>query len=220
MSSERTVWGIGTPRTIRPQWALIELGLDYEHEKILPRGGGIEHSGLLAVSPRHKVPFYEDDRVAIGESAAICCYLANRYGDKGLRLPEPGTAELPQFYDRVFFTMTEIDARLYTVRLHSDPPLGLSETYGKAPVACDAAKDYVQRGFKEAARWLEDGRSFVMGEDFGVCDILLTTCLDWAKGYDMTLLGALNDYRVRVMARPSYAAAIESNDASKAQSSG
>ncbi len=218
MSSPRTVWGIGTSRTVRPQWALIELGLDYEHKKILPRGGGIENSGLLAVSPRHKVPFYEDDRVKIGESAGICCYLANRHGgDQGLRMPEHGSAELADFYDHVFYIMTEIDARLYTVRMHAQPPLGLSETYGEAPVACDAAKNYVQRGFTEAERWLSDGRSFVMGDEFGVPDILLVTCLDWALGYDMKVSDALQSYRGRVAARPSYDEAMKRNDASNAE---
>ena len=75
---KRTVWGIGTPRTLRPLWPLAELGLEYEHRKILSRGPGMEDPRFRALSERHKVPFYEDDRVQIGESAAIVGYLADR----------------------------------------------------------------------------------------------------------------------------------------------
>ncbi|MBY6190348.1 glutathione S-transferase family protein [Microbulbifer agarilyticus] len=215
MSSSRTVWGIGTERTIRPLWALAELGLDYEHQKVLPRGGGIENSGLLERSPRHKVPFFEDDRVSIGESAAIVCYLADRYSDRGLPMPALATAERAVLFDHIFYIMTEMDARLYTVRMHCDPPQGLSQTYGSAPVAVDAAKKYVGRGLNEAARWFEDGRAFVMGEDFGVADLLLTTCLDWALGYEMDIPDALTTFRDKIAKRQGYIQATNCNDASK-----
>jgi hypothetical protein len=50
------------------------------------------------------------------------------------------------------FIMTEIDARMYTVRLHGEPPAGLSAIYGSAPAAVEAAKQYADRGLQEAAR--------------------------------------------------------------------
>ncbi|MGK7916064.1 MAG: glutathione S-transferase family protein [Prochloraceae cyanobacterium] len=217
MSTSRTVWGIGTSRTLRPQWALIELGLDYDHKKILPRGSGIEDPGFVALSKRHKVPFYQDDRVQIGESAAIVSYLADRYGgDNGLAMPEPGTEHRALLQDRTFFVMTEIDARLYTVRLHADPPLGLSATYGSAPVAIDAAKQYVDRQLHEAARWLTDGQQYVMGEQFGTIDILLVSCLDWCLTYQMELPAPLGEYRDRIALRPGYQTAMANNDLSNA----
>lgn len=216
MSDLRTVWGIGTPRTLRPPWALLELGLDYEHKKITPRSPGMDDPAFKALSKRHKVPFYQDDRVQMGESAAIVSYLAERYGERGLAPPALGTAERAMLYDRVFFVMTEIDARLYTVRLHDDPPSGLSQTYGAAPVAVDAAKQYANRGLGEAARWFADGRDYVMGEQFGIIDILLVSCLDWVLAYDMELPVVLRDYRDRVAERPSYKQARADNDPSKA----
>ena len=217
MSTSRTIWGIGTTRTLRPQWALIELGLDYDHKKILPRGSGIENTGLVVLSQRHKVPFYQDDRVQIGESAAIVTYLADRYGGKNvLAMPAPGTEERAVLQDKTFFVMTEIDARLYTIRLHADPPLGLSATYGSAPVAIDAAKQYVERQLHEAARWLTDGRQYVMGEQFGTVDLLLASCLDWCLDYQMELPEPLGEYRDRIGLRPGYQTAMANNDPSHA----
>ncbi len=215
-SVTRIVWGIGTPRTVRPQWALAELGLDYDHRKILPRSTGMDDPQLLALSTRHKVPFYEDDRVKMGESAAIVGYLADRHGGDALPMPAPGTEERANLQDRTLFIMTEIDARIYTMRLHSDPPDGLSTTSGAAPTAVDAARKYVDRQLHEAAGWFADGHQYVMGERFGTTDILLVSCLDWALTYKMDLPAPLGEYRNRVASRPGYKTAMASNDPSNA----
>jgi glutathione S-transferase len=34
-----TLWGVGTSRTIRPHWAMQELGLPYKTKPIGPRTG-------------------------------------------------------------------------------------------------------------------------------------------------------------------------------------
>ncbi len=35
-SSDLRIWGVGTSRTLRPHWALAELGLEYESREVLP----------------------------------------------------------------------------------------------------------------------------------------------------------------------------------------
>ena len=211
------VWGLGTPRTFRPLWALAELGLEYEHRKILARGPGMEDEHFRRLSKRHKIPFYEDDRVKIGESAAIVSYLADRHGGDILPMPAPGTAERAILQDRSLFIMTEIDARIYTIRLHHAPPQGLSDSYGAAPAAVEAAKKYVENSLNESARWLQDGRPHVLGEHFGTPDILLASCLAWAKLYDIGLPTSLAEYHQRVASRPAYEVAMTRNHPSNAK---
>lgn len=211
---KRVMWGYGTPRQLRPIWALIELGLSYEHKKITSRSSGMDDPGFRVLTERRKIPFYEDDRVSIGESAAIVNYLADRYGGDVLPMPAPGSRERAILMDHTMFIMTEIDARLYTVRLHGDPPAGLSEIYGAAPIAVEAAKQYVKRSLLEVARWFKDEQKFVMGEHFGTADILLVSCLDWALMEKLELPSSLNAYRDRVTLRPGYQAAQMQNDPS------
>ncbi len=212
----RIVWGLGTPRTFRPLWALAELGLDYDHRKILSRGTGMDDRQFRALSERHKIPFYEDDLVKIGESAAIVTYLADRHGGEILPMPAAGTAERAILLDRTLFIMTEIDARIYTIRLHDDPPKGLSDVYGAAPTAVEAARKYVENSFNEATRWLEDGRPFVLGEQFGTPDILLASCLAWASLYSISLPTPLAEYHQHIASRPAYEAAMACNHPSNA----
>ena len=214
----RILWGIGTPRTLRPLWALEELGLQYEHRKIMPRGVGMEDPEFLELSKRHKIPFFQDDQVKIGESADIVNYLADRHGGEVLPMPAPGTAERAVLMDRCSFIMTEIDARMYTIRLHGDPPLGLSDIYGTAPNAVQTAREYVVNSLGEAARWLEDRRPYVMGEYFGTSDILLTTCLIWAVMCDVNLSRQLAAYNHRLTSRPALKVAMRRNWLSKALS--
>jgi glutathione S-transferase len=213
---KRIMWGIGTPRQVRPLWALIELGLAFEHKKITPRGSGMDDPDFCALTKRNKIPFYEDDRVKIGESAAIVIYLADRYGGDVLPMPAPGTRERAILMDHTMFIMTEIDARIYTTRLHGEPPEGLSAIYGAAPVAVEAAKQYVDGSMHEAARWFKDEHQFVMGEHFGTADILLVSCLDWALQLGLDLPPPLGAYRDRIASRPGYLAAMAQNDPSNA----
>ena len=207
----RILWGIGTPRTLRPLWALIELGLAFEHRKIAPRSPEMDNPEFRVLNERQKVPFYKDDRVQIGESAAIVNYLADRYGKDALPMPGPGTQERATLMDHTLYLMTEIDARLYTTRLHGEPPNGLSATYGSAPVAVEAAKQYVSRGLREAARWFADGQQFAQGEHFGTVDILLVSCLDWASTRHIVLPTLLADYRHTMTLRPGYIEASAQN---------
>jgi glutathione S-transferase len=209
--NKRILWGFGTPR---PLWALAELGLTYEHKKILPRGAEMDDPDFRALNERHKIPFYQDDRVQMGESAAIVLYLADRHCGDVLPMPAPVTRERAILLDHTMFIMTEIDSRLYTVRLHGEPPAGLSSIYGAAPAAVKAARQYVENSLHESARWFEDGRQCVMGEHFGTADILLVSCLDWALMYGMELPSPLGAYRDRIAQRPGYLAAMAENDPS------
>src|ERR1043165_8720091 len=79
----RPLWGVGTSRTIRPHWALHELGLTYERKPILPRTGETETPEYTALNPRQKVPLLQDGSLVIGESAAIIAYLAQTYPGTG-----------------------------------------------------------------------------------------------------------------------------------------
>jgi len=202
------LWGLGTGRTLRPIWMFCELGIEFELEPVQTRSAAMETPAFRALSPRGKIPLLEEDGLVMGESAAICLYLADRYRDHGVFAPEPGTRERALHDELCWFTMTEMDALLYTMRRHE----GLPEIYGASEVAVKAARDYYQRSVEEMERRLSDGRPFLMGDAFSVADLLFKTCLDWAVMlYEIPLPTALGGYFGAVSARPAYSEAMSLN---------
>src|SRR5204863_4763001 len=86
----RRLWGIGSPRTLRAHWMLLELGLEYETRAVIPRSAEMDDPELERWTKRHKIPFLEDGEIRIGESGAITLYLADRYRERVRLSPEPG----------------------------------------------------------------------------------------------------------------------------------
>lgn len=201
------VWGVGTPRTLRPHWLLAELGLPYQSREILPRSAGMQDPEFQALAPRGKVPILEDGDLVMGESGAILFHLEARYGVGGKFAPHPGTSERARFDDLCLFALTEIDAPLYVIRRHA----GLPDVYGESPVAVEAARHYFLRQVGEMQRQLSDGRPHLMGEAFSVADILLGSCLVWASFIGIELPEVLTDYQRRLSHRPAYGMAQRAN---------
>jgi glutathione S-transferase len=204
----RRVWGIGSPRTLRAHWMLHELGLDYETRAILPRSDEMDDPELVRLSQRRKIPFFEDGELRIGESGAIVLYLADRYRDRAVLAPAPGSAERARFEEIVFFVLMELDATaLYVLRRHE----GLPDVYGEARAACAAARDYFARMVGEIERRLADDRPHLLGDAFSAADVLLVSCLAWAQFVAIPLAPVLTAYQTRVSGRPAFARAMAVN---------
>src|SRR5947209_17842353 len=74
-----TLWGVGTSRTVRPHWAMHELGLAYKTKPIGPRTGETKTPAYTRLNPRQKVPLLQDRAFCIGDSAPLVAYLAPIY---------------------------------------------------------------------------------------------------------------------------------------------
>ena len=205
---QRIVWGVGTPRTLRVYWALHELNLAYESRPIGSRTGETQTDAYRALNPREKIPTLQDGDWVLVESAAIVTYLAETYGkDEGL-IPAPGSRERAAYFEWCFFVLSELDAHsLYVIRRHGD----LANLYGEAPNAVRAAGDYFVKYVGVAEQQLADGRAFILGERFTGADILLNSCLAWAKFLDLEIGRGLQKYLKRTSDRPAYRAAVKAN---------
>lgn len=204
----RILWGVGTSRTIRPHWALHELGLDYEIRPIMPRTGETQTPEFTALSPRQKIPLLQDRGLVITESAAIVSYLSDAYGTPHNRLVPQDVRGRAKCLEWCFFVISELDATsLYVMRRHGD----LRHIYGEAPQANEAAALYFQKQMRAVERALDDGRESIIGDRFSAADILLSTCITWAVRYGVPVGETVIRYNERITARSAYAQAIASN---------
>ncbi len=80
------LWHCKDARSLRPLWALEEMGLPYELET-LPFPPRAFQKTFLGTNPLGTVPYFTDGAVRMTESTGICLYLVERYEryDLGLR---------------------------------------------------------------------------------------------------------------------------------------
>lgn len=81
--SRPTLYHCTRARSMRALWTLYELGLDHELVtlKFPPR---VHHKDYLQINPLGTIPCLVDGDTVLTESAAICQYLAERYGSSSL----------------------------------------------------------------------------------------------------------------------------------------
>ncbi len=204
-----TLWGGATARTLRAHWMLHELDVPYEAKLIAPRSGETHTEEFLALNVKGKIPVLVDGDMVLTESAAIITYLGDRYGpDTGL-VPAPYTTDRARYNEWLAYVQMELDAHtLYILRKHRD----LAELYGEAPAAVATAIE----GFGKLIGFAEQrlrASGYLVGAQFTGADLMLVSCLIWARAYGVGVPDTLAEYRDRLTAREAFkrAAALNSS---------
>lgn len=194
------VYGTPPTRVVRAQWLLGELDLAHEMIPVDLHAGEQRESEFLALNPAAKVPVLVDGDVVISESAAIQLYLADTYGDRfpGGGLIPATPADRGRMYHWLFFLMTEIEAPLWRIALHSflyapdeksTDEIALARRDGKRMIA--VLEQHMQ------------GRDFVVGSQLTVADFNAAFTLDWANEEELLDdAPALRAYLKSMYARP------------------
>jgi len=203
-----TLWGIGTSRTMRAHWMLMELGLDYVCHPIRARTGETLTGEFMRLNPRHKIPVLQHRSFVLTESGAILLYLSESFASSSdLYVPSDaeGRATMNEW---CYFIISELDAgSLYVARRHES----LAQTYGEAPVAVESGKAYFLHNLEAMVPRIAAKAPYLFGDRLTAADILLMTCLDWAIVAGVALPKTLTPYRERIAQRPAYQAATSKN---------
>ena len=201
-----TIWGAGTTRTFRPIWMAEELGLDYELKPIGPRTGETQTEDYTAMNRKQKVPFLVHGDVKLSESLTIIRYLRDAFPHQDIYQPQ-GLAERAKEDEWCNYVYGELDETgLYVIRRHGD----LTDIYGAAPDVAKATEAYIARHLSVLEHYMA-GRNAVMDGGFGVADILLVSCIDWARFYGIDVPQAILDYREKIAQRPAFQKAMGLN---------
>ncbi len=200
------IWGVSTTRTLRPIWTAEELGLTYTLTPIGPRTGAVQHPDYLERNPKGKVPFMTDGGFGLSESVAICRYLIERYGSDDTITYPTSVVERAKTDEWCCFILGELDeTSLYVIRRHE----GLKHIYGDAPATVDAAREYCAKQFRAAAELLVG--PYVLGETFGLPDILIMSCITWADRLQVELPDRIRALHDVIAVRPAYKKATDIN---------
>ncbi|MGB8701224.1 MAG: glutathione S-transferase family protein [Thermosynechococcaceae cyanobacterium] len=124
--------------------------------------------------PGRKIPCIQDGAFTLSESAAICLYLAEKYGS-GKLLPDVEIEQRSRFFQVCFYVMTELDTHtLYVIAKHGG---SLVQYYKPSPEAVEVAIAGFNQQILVADSWLDSSGAYILGQMFTVADILLCTCL-------------------------------------------
>ena len=208
MSKNRILWGVGTSRTIRAHWALIELNLSYKTEIIRTRTTDTETAAFKSVNPRQKIPVLQDGTLTMGESAAIVTYLAEGYSTEQVSLIPDNPKARAKYFEWMSFICMELDATsLYVLRRHWSLP----EIYGDSPIANKASEEYFNRMITAADKLKNPKQKYLLETGFSGVDILMTTTLKWAIDYNQKMPTNFMEYLDHMVNRPGYIMALEAN---------
>ena len=195
-----TLVGIPQTRTFRALWMLEELGLDYELVRAAPNTPEV-----IAVNPSGKVPALKVDDTVITDSVAICQYLAD---SAGRLTAAAGTVERGVQDGYTQFAVDDMDGILWQRAKHDF----IYPEDMRADVIAACTWDY-NRAMKAFAERLGD-KTYVMGDEFTVPDLILGHCAGWAKNVGLEWpAGHVADYFERVRSRPAFNKAVEIRDA-------
>lgn len=183
--------------------ALYENGTPFEF-RIL----SAEHPEIYAefetLWPLKRFPVLVDDGRTVLEATVIIEYLAIAYPGRFRPIPaDPATALDVRMLDRIFdnYINTPQQRIIYNaIRPEADrDPYGVTE-----------AKTMLERAYQWLDRHMA-GRTWAAGDDFSLADCAAAPALfyaDWTFPID-TALANLKAYRDRLLARPSFARAID-----------
>jgi glutathione S-transferase len=182
-------------RSSRVVWMLEELGLDYERLTVNvrdPAGGHLP--GFAEASPMGKVPALEDGEARVADSAAICLYLADRYGD-GLA-PAVDAPERGRFLYWMFFSPSTMEP-------------AMAEKMGQWQSNTGA---YGWGDFDRMLATLKAGLApgpWLLGERFSAADVMVGSTAAFMRMFDILPASAsINAYVDRCLARPAYQKAL------------
>src|SRR5438270_12993589 len=174
----------GRPR--RVLWMLEEIGEPYELTVMSwGQGSGEEHR---ARHPLGRVPVVQFDDGYVFESAAICLQLADLYPDASL-IGALGTHARALAYQWSIFAPAELE-----------PPLIEAAIFGRAdPERARKARGRFFKAADAVAQRLE-GRDYLVGERFGVADVLVGTTFSFAKraSFPESFPAVIDDYMARL----------------------
>lgn len=188
-------------RSSRVRWLLAELGVPCDVQTVdVFAGDGRKPEYVESVHPHGYVPALEDEGVVLIESAAICMYLADRYG-KGRLAPEAGSLERGKYYEWMVYVPATVDPCLETIMFQT---LFLPEAK-RTPGLADRAKKTWTTKIEPRFEAALARTPFILGDTFSAADILAGGALAWAKMANVLGDGpAVTRYIDSIMARPAF----------------
>ena len=179
-------------RSFTAIWLLEESGLPYERVLTDISTGAQKAPEYLAINPMGKVPGLQDGDAALGEAAAICAYIADRYPETRLApdITDPLRARYLQW---LFFTPSCMEPAIIQIYTKLEVPPSTA-AWGRATQTFDVLDAALQKG------------PWILGDKVSAADITIGSGLNFAVRMFKLLPSrpSFDAYLDRIVARPAF----------------
>lgn len=184
-------------RSFSGLWLMEESGQPYERVLTDISTGAQKAPEFLAINPMGKVPALRDGDAMLGEAAAICAYIAERYPDARLA-PPLGDPRRARYLYWMFFASTCIEAAVMQIFTKIQVPASTAG-WGEATQVFDVLDKALEQG------------PWILGEDFSAADIIIGSGLNFAINIFKMVPNrpSFERYIARCVARPAFQRAME-----------
>ncbi|MFT4630350.1 MAG: glutathione S-transferase [Arenicella sp.] len=203
MKTKMKLWHCHNARSLRPLWALEEMGLEYDLE-VLPFPPRVFKKEYLETNLLGTIPYFLDGETRMTESTGICHYLVERYQQNQLGV--------------------SVDHREYGSYLnwlyHSDATLTFPQTLYLRYTQMEPEERRQPQVAEDYRKWylarlrLLDGhikqREFLCDDRFTIADIAVgyALFLGELQGFAVDYTPQVIDYLNRLKARPAFVKAV------------
>jgi glutathione S-transferase len=153
-------------RAFTALWMMEEAGQPYERVLTDISTGAQKTAEYLAINPMGKVPALQDGEATMGEAAAICAYVAERYPQANLA-PPLGDPRRAKYLYWLFFAPSGIEPAIIQLFTKIQVPAS-SAGWGDATQVFDVLDRALEKG-----PWL-------LGDDFTAADVAIGSGLNYA----------------------------------------
>jgi glutathione S-transferase len=192
-------------RAFTSLWMMEEVGEPYELVHVDIRAPGHPTAAYREINPMGKLAGFQDGACAMGETAAILLYVADKFPQKRLA-PPPTDPRRGRFLQWLMFDATTIEPVMVEKRAGTKPNT-VQSGWGDYDRAMGALEGAMRPG-----AWL-------IGPDFTAADLYIASGLHYGMMFGMIdKRPAFTEFVARAVARPSFerASAIEAREVARA----
>lgn len=163
---------------LAPHFLLEELSVPYELVLVDTSKNQHQEAAYLKINPNGKIPTLIDDDLVLTESAAICLYLADRYGKQDWS-PAIASTERAHLYKWMLYLSNTLQAELvtyfYSDRLTEDDATA-AQVKSKAEQRVAQMLVYLDESLHQS------GGKYLLGSNLTIADLYLFMLCRWTRG--------------------------------------
>ncbi len=193
------LWHCKNARSLRPLWALEEMGLEYELD-VMPFPPRFLHKEFMKINPLGTIPYLIDGETTMTESSGICLYLVEKYDQPQLGL-KPDHPEYGDYLNWLFHSDATLTFPQAIYLRYSQ----LEPDDRKQPEVAEAYKKWFFKRLIRLDAHIKE-REFLCDDRFTIADIAIGYALHLGKviGLSDEFTPQVQSYLERLSSRPAF----------------